>query len=175
MPPPRRHSPPRAKAARIAVVLDDSAWLKAIAKPEPLLRRAARIAIEVGRGSNPIPAAVAIALIGDPAMRKLNRLYRGKDKPTNVLSFPAIQSSHARLAGENLGDIALALGTIRREAKEQGKSLADHLTHLVVHGVLHLLGYDHETGRQAERMESLERKALARLGVGDPYRLRPPG
>jgi probable rRNA maturation factor len=116
-------------------------------------------------------------------MRKLNRQYRGKDKPTNVLSFGAAAADfppHSR--GKNggrkaapaleLGDIAMALGTIRREARAQGKTVKNHLAHLMVHAVLHLLGYDHEDEAEAERMERLERKALAAMGIADPYSVR---
>jgi probable rRNA maturation factor len=113
--------------------------------------------------------SVAVALIDDRAMQKLNRTYRGKDKPTNVLSFPAGEASEGK--GKALGDIAIALGTVKREAKTQGKSVDDHLTHLMVHAVLHLLGYDHESDPDAEDMEALERKALATLGIADPYRM----
>ena len=110
---------------------------------------------------------MAVALIDDRAMRKLNRTYRGKDKPTNVLSFPAGEAGEGKTRA--LGDIAIALGTVKREARAQGKALGDHVTHLMVHAVLHLLGYDHESDPDAEHMEALERKALAALGIADPY------
>jgi probable rRNA maturation factor len=93
----------------------------------------------------------------------LNARFRGKDAATNVLSFPAPG------ADAGLGDVALALGVCEREAAEQGKTLADHLTHLTAHGVLHLLGYDHESDAEAEAMEARERAILAGLGVADPY------
>ena len=93
-------------------------------------------------------------------MRALNRDFRGKDKPTNVLSFPG--------GGDYRGDIAIAYGVTRREAKAAGKSFADHATHLVVHGVLHLAGHDHERPKDAKVMEPLEVKILARLGIADP-------
>jgi probable rRNA maturation factor len=99
----------------------------------------------------------------------LNRTWRGKDKPTNVLSFPAPEQPGA--AGpRHLGDIALAFETLARESEEESKELAHHFAHLIVHGVLHLLGYDHEVEAEAEIMEALEVKALARLGITDPYR-----
>jgi probable rRNA maturation factor len=94
----------------------------------------------------------------------LNARFLGKHASTNVLSFPA-----AAHAGGHLGDIALASGVCAREAAEQGKTLADHLRHLVIHGVLHLLGYDHADDAEAKRMETLERDLLAGLGVADPY------
>jgi probable rRNA maturation factor len=110
-----------------------------------------------------------VALSSDASVQALNRDYRHKDKPTNVLSFPAgpghVPPGHAR----HIGDIALAAETIVREAAEQDKSPQDHLQHLVVHGLLHLLGYDHETEHQAVEMEALEVEILGALGVADPY------
>jgi probable rRNA maturation factor len=110
-----------------------------------------------------------VALLDDRAMRRLNGTWRGKDKPTNVLSFP---SGEVPVPGKrrNLGDIAIALGTVLREAREQGKTPEDHLAHLMAHAMLHLLGYDHETDPEADHMEALERKALSTLGIADPYR-----
>lgn len=105
---------------------------------------------------------VALALGDDAFVRSLNVQFRGKDKATNVLSFPAGEPGF-------LGDVALARETVAREAAEQGKSQRDHARHLLVHGILHLLGYDHETDEQAIAMETLERRILARLGIADPY------
>jgi probable rRNA maturation factor len=101
-------------------------------------------------------------------VRELNARDRGQDRPTNVLSFPAETEA---LPGEPrlLGDLALAFATCRREAEEQGKPLAAHLTHLVVHGTLHLLGHDHDADEEAEAMEARERSLLAALGWPDPY------
>ena len=110
--------------------------------------------------------SVSILLADDEAIQELNREWRGQDKPTNVLSFPAAPS-----AAPHLGDVALAYETCAREAAEQGKALKHHLAHLVAHGVLHLLGWDHQTDAEADRMEALERDILARIGVPDPYRL----
>ena len=158
------------------VIVEHAGWEKAIAEPVPLLRRAAKAALAVARrdrrGTKARSVGIAVALIDDRAMRKLNRAYRGKDKPTNVLSFPASETEARGRPGKRqaLGDIAIALGTLRREAEAQGKTLADHLAHLMVHAVLHLLGYDHESKTEAEHMESLERRALAGLGIADPYR-----
>jgi probable rRNA maturation factor len=142
-------------------------WREALPEAEALCSTAARAAL---REAAPGLAAVelAIVLAEDEAVRALNRHWRGQDKPTNVLSFPVAQAPEGpRL----LGDIVLACETIAREAKEQGKSLADHVSHLVVHGTLHLLGHDHEKEDEAERMEHLERRVLATLGVADPYRV----
>ncbi len=111
---------------------------------------------------------VSLCLFDDALMRELNARWRGIDAPTNVLSFPA--AGPERLgAAPMLGDIALAYETLAREAKESGASLADHYRHLVAHGFLHLIGYDHQTDQEAERMEALEKRVLARLGVVDPY------
>ena len=108
--------------------------------------------------------SLTILLTDDATVQDLNARFRGKDGATNVLSFPA-----ARSAYPHLGDIALAHGVCAREAAEQGKPLADHLRHLVLHGVLHLLGYDHVAGAEAEAMEAMERNLLAAMGVADPY------
>jgi probable rRNA maturation factor len=107
---------------------------------------------------------VAILLTDDPSVRELNAQFRKVDAATNVLSFPAPHNPE-----RHLGDIALAYGVCAREAAEQGKPLAHHLMHLTVHGVLHLLGYDHIGDDEAEAMEGLERAVLAGLGVPDPY------
>jgi len=109
---------------------------------------------------------IALRLTGDEEMRELNARWRGRDEATNVLSFPA---PDPEIAGGTLGDIALAYETLAREAGEAGVPLADHFRHLVAHGFLHLIGYDHQTDEQAERMEQLERRILARLGAADPY------
>jgi probable rRNA maturation factor len=170
---------PRAADPRVAVslIVEHDAWREAVADPLPLLRRAAGAAVSQARrdrrSRSTVASSVAVALIDDRAMRKLNRSFRGKDKPTNVLSFPSGEMQDGKRAKLQLGDIAIALGTVKREAKTQGKTVADHLTHLMVHAVLHLLGYDHESDPEAERMEALERKALAALGIADPYRVAP--
>ena len=111
-------------------------------------------------------AEVSLLLAGDAEVQALNARWRGQDKPTNVLSFPAA----GRVAESRaLGDIALAFETLVREAEASGVPLADHYRHLVAHGFLHLIGYDHGTDEEAERMEALEKRILARLGVADPY------
>jgi len=113
-------------------------------------------------------AEVSLLLTSDAQMRALNARWRGQDAPTNVLSFPAAPMD--RLAESPvLGDIALAFETLAREAEISGVPLADHYRHLVTHGFLHLIGYDHLTDEDAERMEALERRILARLGAADPY------
>jgi probable rRNA maturation factor len=113
-------------------------------------------------------AEVSLLLTSDAEVRVLNAHWRGQDKPTNVLSFPA-PAGRPLAESPTLGDIALAFETLAREAGESGVPLADHYRHLVAHGFLHLIGYDHQTDEEAERMEALERRVLARLGVADPY------
>jgi probable rRNA maturation factor len=108
--------------------------------------------------------ALTLLLTDDAHLKDLNSLFRGKNKPTNVLSFPAEENE-----GRYLGDIAIALGVVTREAKAAGKTPADHAVHLAVHGVLHLLGHDHEKPREAARMERLESEILAEFGIADPY------
>ena len=143
----------------IEIEVEDPAW-NAVADVETVVRRAALATFEAlddGGG-------VVVLLADDDAVAELNQQFRHKAGPTNVLSFPAPKSP------ENLlGDIALAYGVCAREAAEQGKSLSHHLSHLTVHGVLHLAGYDHQTDDEAEAMEDVERRVLATLGVSDPY------
>jgi len=117
-------------------------------------------------------AELAVMLTDDSGIRTLNSNWRGIDKPTNVLSFPALQGEGARKPGDAppmLGDIAIAYETMRREADEEGKPFDHHLSHLAVHGFLHLIGYDHENDADADEMESLETEILAQLGIPDPY------
>ncbi len=117
-------------------------------------------------------AEVSVMLTDDAGIRKLNAAWRGIDKPTNVLSFPAPEPVGAGQTGDAprmLGDIAIAYETTRKEADEEGKPFAAHLSHLAVHGFLHLIGYDHEKDDDAEAMEALEREILARIGIPDPY------
>ena len=117
---------------------------------------------------------VSVVFADDDEVHALNRQWRAKDKPTNVLSFPMLSRDEVLRANMDapamLGDLILAHGVCVREAAEKGVSPADHTSHLIVHGLLHLAGYDHETGEvEAEEMEALERKALALLGLADPY------
>ncbi|WP_371420396.1 rRNA maturation RNase YbeY [Tardiphaga sp.] len=118
-------------------------------------------------------AELAIMLTDDAGIRTLNQNWRGIDKPTNVLSFPALQPPEGADEPDDmprmLGDIAIAYETTRREADEEDKTFANHLSHLAIHGFLHLVGYDHEKDDEAEEMEALEREILATLGIPDPY------
>src|SRR6201986_4095286 len=120
-------------------------------------------------------AEFAVMLTDDSGIRTLNSNWRGIDKPTNVLSFPALQPERTPKPGDAprmLGDIAIAYETMRREADEEQKPFDHHLSHLAVHGFLHLIGYDHENDDDAEAMESLETEILAQLGIPDPYARR---
>ena len=119
---------------------------------------------------DPCDAEVSVLLCDDAEIQRLNAAWRGKDKATNVLSFP---SPAAQAEARHLGDIAIAYETLEREASEERKLFAHHLSHLALHGYLHLLGFDHETDDDAEEMEELERLILAELGIDDPYQSAP--
>ena len=142
----------------IDIEVEAEGW-REVADAEAVVLRAARAAMGDERG------AVTVLLTDDAAQAELNARFRGRQGSTNVLSFPAPAS-----ARPHLGDLSLAWETCRAEADAQGKSVADHLTHLTVHGVLHLLGRDHLDDAEAEAMEAEERTILAGLGVADPYR-----
>jgi probable rRNA maturation factor len=145
--------------ARITLVVEDAAWRG----HRGLLPKLTRAAAAAARAAKlPAKSRFTILLADNPRLKALNRDFRGKNKPTNVLSFPAQAPGYA-------GDIALAYGVTRDEALKAKKPFAAHAMHLVVHGVLHLAGYDHMTARDAGVMEPLETKILARLGVPDPY------
>jgi probable rRNA maturation factor len=115
------------------------------------------------------PRAVALLFTSDAEIQILNKEWRDKDKPTNVLSFPAAPMPVPPGEAPHLGDIVLAFETVAAEAQEQVKSFENHVSHLIVHGLLHLLGSDHETDEEAEAMEQREREILATLGIPDPY------
>jgi probable rRNA maturation factor len=146
------------------------AWEDACADAASLAEAAARLALR--REGAPPAAVVDITLADDAAQQALNRTWRGKDAPTNVLAFPAADPAVPVPPGAPLllGDVVLAFETVRREAVEQNKPLSDHLRHLVVHGVLHLLDYDHAHAADAAAMEAREIVILAELGVPNPYR-----
>ena len=122
------------------------------------LRRWAKLAAGDRRG-------VLGIRVGSRESRALNQRWRGRAKPTNVLSFPA----SPELGGRQIGDLVVCAPVVAREAREQGKSLASHWAHMIVHGTLHLLGFDHERAADAKRMEGRERALLARIGIADPY------
>ncbi len=145
----------------IALLIEDPNW-----RSHRGLAARLSTAAELARKSVRLKGDFTILLASDRKLRALNHEFRGKEKPTNVLSFPGL--------GGYAGDIALAYGVTRKEAKAAGKSLAAHATHLVVHGVLHLAGHDHEKPKEARAMESLEVKILGRLGIDDPYAVPAP-
>ncbi|WP_077962571.1 rRNA maturation RNase YbeY [Ensifer adhaerens] len=120
------------------------------------------------------PPELSLVFTDDASMRAINAEWRNQDKPTNVLSFPAFPVTPGAMPGPMLGDIIVAKETLEREAVELEKSFDAHLTHLLVHGFLHLFGYDHMEDDEAERMEGLETRILARLGLSDPYGDRTP-
>ena len=144
-------------------------WDSMLPEVEAVVRRAAESTwTSESDGVTADGAEVSVALADDATMRTLNLKYRGKDMPTNVLAFPAEDSGAAGRA-RLLGDVVLAFETVQREAAERSRPLADHVSHLVVHGMLHLLGRDHETDVQAAAMEALEIAILNGLGVTNPY------
>jgi probable rRNA maturation factor len=152
---------------RIEFVETEPSWRRAVAARR-LAREAVAAAAEAAGAKLVRGAEMTIHLVGDEAIRALNKQWRGKDAPTNVLSFPAVAPE--RIASARLlGDVFVALETLTREAEAEEKPLADHFRHLVAHGFLHLIGFDHETSAQAQAMERIEIAALARLGVADPY------
>ena len=145
----------------ITLLIQDANWRKARGL-SARLKRAASLALKRGGGS--AESSLTILLTDDKRLQALNLSFRGKDGPTNVLSFPAASG-----AEDYLGDVAIAYGVTAREAKVAGRNLADHATHLAVHGVLHLLGFDHGTVRQAKIMEPLETMILDALNIADPH------
>ncbi len=182
-------SPSNSDTPQISIVVTvlTPAWQDTLSEAEPLARRAARAALAVAEEgvakegvALPGEAEVGLVLADDATLGRLNRRYRGVEGPTNVLSFAASEGAASEGAASDssgpllLGDVVLAYETVRRESAEQGKRFSDHLCHLVVHGVLHLLGYEHGTEAQAAAMERLEIAALAGLGVSDPYVLAVP-
>ena len=154
----------RATTPAVEIIIDSKMWATEPDAEETVRRAIVQAADFVAAGD----VELAVMLTDDTAIRALNNQWRGLDKPTNVLSFPA----PAALRGDSpvhLGDIAIAYETVAREAESEGKPLAHHLSHLAVHGFLHLLGYDHESEPEAEAMEQQERAILARLRIPDPY------
>lgn len=144
-----------------------AAW-RAVPRAVAITRKAARRAAAMGGVSLLDGAEIAISLADDARVREANRAFRQKDAPTNVLSFPGAPPERIGRS-PFLGDIILAYETVAGEAEAEGKRIEDHLAHLVVHGVLHLIGYDHMTDDEAERMERLETAILASLAIADPY------
>lgn len=167
----------------VEVLVEDPAWRK-VPRVKSLAARAAEAALAAAIPEG-VRATACVALIDDAAIARLNHDFRGQPTPTDVLAFPQLpggtRSIAARLrkhAGQQkpvaLGDVVVALGTCTRGARAARIALADHIAHLVAHGALHLLGHDHGEAGETARMRALERKALARLGIADPYRSAAP-
>lgn len=161
-------SPISVDGVAVEVVHRCELWRKALCD-DGMLQRAARAAAAAAAPGLSAGCEIAIVLTSDREIRSLNRDWRGHDRPTNVLSFPLADPELGDGAARPLGDVVLAAETVRREAAETGRTPAQHAVHLVVHGVLHLLGHDHGTDDEAERMEALEVRILGSLGVPDPY------
>jgi probable rRNA maturation factor len=147
------------------IEIEDEAW-HAVENLEALAKRAVVQALAL---VNMTDAQVALNFADDETLASLNAQWRGKPKPTNVLSFPAGPGMTPPDEPTFLGDVILASGVTKAEAQEQGKSWEDHTTHLIIHGVLHLAGHDHETEDEAAVMEALEIRAMAALGLANPY------
>lgn len=149
----------------LSIEIEDQAW-DAVPGLKALAEKASATTLQ-GRDST---GEIFLLFTSDAEIRLMNRDWRGKDKATNVLSFPAADMPLPDGETAPLGDVVLAYETVAQEAEEQGKTLAHHTSHLIVHGILHLLGYDHENDDEADEMENEERLILARLGIADPYR-----
>ena len=154
----------------LELVIEDEGW-QAIENLHAAVHDSACAAL-ARAGHQGKAASLTISLSGDNQVRALNNRWRGRDRPTNVLSFPAAPGSVDENERAYLGDIIVALGVVQNEAQAQGKPLVTHLCHLVVHGVLHLLGHDHQNDDEAQTMEQMEINAMADLGFPDPYRDR---
>jgi probable rRNA maturation factor len=153
----------------IDIIVDAPAWERT-ADLEGLATRAVKASCNAS-GAKLAPASeVAITFCDDAAIRALNAQWRKRDAATNVLSFPMPGAAEQKLL---LGDIVIAYETVAREAAEQGKTFEDHTSHMIIHGFLHLIGYDHETPEEADVMEALERRISAALGLSDPYEQEP--
>ena len=154
------------------VIVDVPAWLDALPAAEAICRRSAEAAYHAAGGG--AEAEASVVLSNDARVKALNAAWRGKNEATNVLAFPAADVPQARAPGPlqpplMIGDVIIAFETAVAEARVEGKEFCDHLSHLVVHGMLHLLGYDHQKDDEADEMESLEVAVLASVGVADPY------
>ncbi|MGA8173097.1 MAG: rRNA maturation RNase YbeY [Methylocystis sp.] len=149
----------------VDIVVNAPAW-EALPNLEELAAGAVAAAVSECRASLAQDSELCIVFCDDAEIRELNARWRGQDKPTNVLSFP---TPGALAKKPLLGDIVIAFETVVGEAREQDKTLADYVAHMIIHGFLHLIGYDHETPAEAEAMEALERRVAKALGIADPY------
>jgi probable rRNA maturation factor len=148
------------RASQMKIVIEDAQWRAAGRGLAARIEQVGALALKRAKARG----ALTLLLSGDEKLRELNALFRGKNKPTNVLSFPAHTTKP-----DYLGDVAIAYGVTAREAANAKKTVADHAAHLAIHGILHLLGYDHEKPRQALIMERRETEILAEFGIADPY------
>ncbi len=162
--------PPSRLSLTLERVDDDGDWAS-VGPVDDMIAAVAQVLAAAPELSDVFPATAAVALSSNEAVRRLNAAYRGKDKPTNVLSFPApdLPETLSDSEPQALGDVVLALETLIDEAAAAGIPVAHHFQHLLIHGLLHLIGYDHESDAEAEEMEALETVLLARLGIPDPY------
>jgi len=151
----------------IDIIVEDPRWTEALAEAETLTLQAVKAAYAAAEYTQ--PASLSVLLADDSRVAALNRDFRGLDKPTNVLSFPALETPAHPDETPTLGDIALAFDTLSREAQDGNRPLRNHFQHLIVHASLHLIGYTHDEDEDAERMEALEIAALEGLGVANPY------
>ena len=159
-----------ARGVDIGIDIEAPGWADDLADPEGIVRTAAEAVLVSSAAAGAGASTLSILLADDETLRGLNSQFRGLDKPTNVLAFEGDDPDEIPSAtNRHLGDIAVAYETVAREAQEQDKTLKEHLSHMIVHGVLHLFGYDHQTDADRQQMESIERTVLARLGVPDPY------
>jgi probable rRNA maturation factor len=176
-PEPRTGRRPAPRTGRLDLAIDIAqpcaGWRRALGDAAGLCESAARAALAARRPRLAGAIELSLVLGDDRLVRRLNRRWRGQDKPTNVLAFASDEGVRPTAAPAGvpriLGDVVLGFETVAGEAAAQGKPLADHLSHLVIHGVLHLLGYDHQRAREARRMEARETAILAGLGIPDPY------
>lgn len=160
----------RSPSLEIDILVEADGWA-ALPDAEALVRRAVSAALAEGAElEEGATFEVSVTLTDDARIRRINKDWRDKDKPTNVLSFPAAEVPDG-VTPVPLGDIIVAFETVAAEALDEDKALADHFTHLIVHGTLHLVGFDHEDEAEAEEMEDTERHILAGLGISDPYAL----
>lgn len=154
----------RRPSRSLQIVIEEPKWKKLSATAKTRLTQAVLRTLEHEKAKG----SLTVLLSSDARLKELNALFRGKNKPTNVLSFPAEENIDGYL-----GDVAIAHGVVTREAAASGKPFADHLVHLAIHGALHLLGHDHEKPKEAARMESIETEILAEFGIADPYAAKP--
>lgn len=160
----------------VDTLVEDDIWNAKLSNHDELIEETVEITLHnlnIFEKNDKI-AEISVTLTNDESIQSLNKDYRGKDKPTNVLSFPQIDWSNDDWKDDPmvmLGDVVVSFETIAREAEEQSKSLEHHFTHMLVHSIVHLFGYDHETDEEAEEMEALEIEILKQMGIENPYQM----